>query len=110
MDFYEASTQFESEKKLQQGDILYPVRRLSVTEAVVLTPGTEVPVTVNLTEMTELQAATQLLTSIGISHGTVPNESRALSDRPRRGKPILVARVLPSEERVKDLQPDSTLI
>ncbi len=111
MDFYEASTLEESEKKLQLGNILYPVPFVgfSVTEAVVLTPDAEEPITVNLTEITELQAETQLLTSIGISHGMVLNQSCDLSDQPGRRKPILVARVLPSEDRVKDLKPDSTL-
>ena len=111
MNFYEASTLEESERKLRQGDILYPVPFVgfSITEAIVLTPDAEEPITVNLTEITELQAETQLLTSVGISHGMVLNQSCDLSDQPGRGKPILIARVLPSEERVRDLQPESAL-
>ncbi len=82
MDFYEASTLFESKRELQQGDILYPVPFVgfSVTETKVFTPDAEEPITVNLTEMTELQAETQLLTGVGISHGMVLNESCDLSD------------------------------
>ena len=77
MNFYEASTLEESERKLRQGDILYPVPFVgfSITEAIVLTPDAEEPITVNLPEITELQAETQLLTSVGISHGMVLNQS-----------------------------------
>jgi hypothetical protein len=111
MAFYQAFTLGESERKLQQGDILYPVpfAGFSVTEVVVLTPDAEEPTTVNLTETTEPRAETQLLTSVGISHGMVLNQTCDLSDQPERGKPILIARILRAEERVKALQPDSTV-
>jgi len=104
MNFYEASVLEEGERKLQQGDILYPVPFVgfSATEAVVLTPDAEEPDIVDLTQSTDFPAETQLTVNVGMSNGIVLNQSCDLSDQPGRGRPILIARVLlPEERRIK---------
>jgi len=112
MDFYETSAFEENARKLQQRDILYPVPFVGfpLTDATIIPPNAQEPTTVDLTETTEeLHPETQLLTSVGISRGMVLNQACDLSNHPGRGKPILIARVLPAQERVKDLDSDNTV-
>lgn len=110
MNFYETLLE-ESEGRLQQGDILHPVPFVgfSLKEAVILAPDKDQPSIIDLTQNTDLQDGAQLLAGISTSVGVVLNQSCDLSDHPGRGKPILVARVLPSEQRVKNLKPDNTV-
>src|SRR5215213_4081910 len=111
MDFYETSAIEENARKLQQGDILYPVPFVGfpLSNATVVPPDTEEPTRINLTETTEFHPETQLLTSVVISRAMVLNQSCDLSSHTDRGKPILIARVLPAQERVKDLDSDTTV-
>lgn len=104
MNFYEASVLEESERKLRQGDILYPVPFVvfSATEARILTPDAEELTTVDLTRTTDLPAETQLAANVGMTTGIVLNQSCDLSDPSGRGRPILIARVsLPERKRIK---------
>lgn len=111
MNFYEASVLEEGERKLQQGDILYPVPFVgfSVTEVVVLTSDTKEPDTVDLTQNADLPAETQLFANVGMSTGIVLNQSCDLSDQPSRGRPILIARVLLPEDRRIKVSPSNTV-
>jgi hypothetical protein len=104
MNFYETST-LEEDWGLQQGDILHPVpfAAFSLTDVEVLSPNADGLRMVDLTQKTDLEVGTRLLASVGMSFGIVLNQSCDLS--PRRGKPILIARVVPAAERIGMLKP-----
>ncbi len=108
MNFYETST-LEEEWSLQQGDVLHPVpfATFSLTEVEVLGPSADELRMVDLTQETDLEAGTRLLASVGMSFGIVLNQSCDLG--PRRGKPILIARVVSAAERIGMLKPDHSV-
>lgn len=111
MNFYLAADQTEKEPGLRQGDIIGPVPFLafSLNRAAVLWPDQNQPSSVDLTQGDTVSGTGHILASVEFSLAVILNQSCDLSGEPGREKPILAARALPCEKRLKGFDPKAPL-
>ncbi len=110
MDFYSSPSKgTEDSPCLKQGDILWPIAffRSSISESQILIEGALSPQKKDITTIRSISSQAKILANLEMSIGIVLNQSCDLTGKPGREKPILIARVLPCNERIRNFRTDS---
>ncbi len=106
MTFYADLDKEKDSLTLQQGDILDAVPFLGIgleKQTIVPIQGEERYEEPDLSPPIVLPPGTRILADVQTGFGLVLNQSCDLSIDPKRQKPILIARVVPGHERIKEL-------
>lgn len=112
MGFFETPSPNAPESDFRQGDILYPVPflRFMVDNAHILSPPDyKKSEQIDLTQAETLPDKSLIAAGVKLSWGMLLNQTCDLANHAGNEKPIMFARIVPAEERIKKFKADANL-